>query len=311
MDPITHTLVGASLAQTGLKNRTALGTATLVIGANLPDVDVLAYFWGSETALWFRRGLTHGVLALAVLPFILTGLILFWDQAIRRRRADARAGPPRPGTVLLLAALAVATHPLLDFLNVYGMRWLAPFSQTWFYADALFIVDPWVWMILAAGLWLSRQSERWPAVALALATLYAGSMGLSGMVARAQVRQAVAEQGRTAERMMVAPLAVTPFERWVVVQDNAGYLVGLFRWLPRASVDLQELPLGANEAEPSVAAAIRQPAARRFLSWARFPYFDVEQRPGGHVVFIGDARYTLDPQSSWAATRVVVESLTP
>ena len=46
IDPICHTLVGAGLARSGLARRTALGTTTLLIGANLPDVDVLAYFWG-------------------------------------------------------------------------------------------------------------------------------------------------------------------------------------------------------------------------------------------------------------------------
>ena len=35
MDPLAHTLAGASLAQAGLKRLTPLATATLVIGANL------------------------------------------------------------------------------------------------------------------------------------------------------------------------------------------------------------------------------------------------------------------------------------
>src|SRR5437867_3457187 len=48
MDPICHTLVGLCLADSGLKRRTALGTATLVIAANLPDVDVLALFLGQN-----------------------------------------------------------------------------------------------------------------------------------------------------------------------------------------------------------------------------------------------------------------------
>ena len=74
MDPICHTLVGAALAEAGLKHRTRYATATLLIGANLPDVDVLSYaFGGGLTALAFRRGWTHGVLALAVLPVVLAG----------------------------------------------------------------------------------------------------------------------------------------------------------------------------------------------------------------------------------------------
>jgi len=41
MDPIAHTLFGAALAESGLKNRSRYATATLLIGANLPDIDVV------------------------------------------------------------------------------------------------------------------------------------------------------------------------------------------------------------------------------------------------------------------------------
>ena len=87
MDNLCHSLVGAALSRAGLGRRTALATATLVIGANLPDVDVFAYAWGADTALGFRRGWTHGVLALALWPFVLTGILMAWDRLVRRRTA--------------------------------------------------------------------------------------------------------------------------------------------------------------------------------------------------------------------------------
>jgi inner membrane protein len=106
MDNLCHTLVGAALAETGLQRRTPLATAALVIGANLPGVDVLSYAWGPDVALGFRRGWTHGVLALAVWPFLLTGLLLVWDRLIRRRR-HPDAGPADPKALLLLSAIAL------------------------------------------------------------------------------------------------------------------------------------------------------------------------------------------------------------
>src|SRR5213083_187121 len=138
MDPICHTLVGLCLADSGLKLRTALGTATLVIAANLPDVDVLAIYLGQNLA--WRRGWTHGILALVVWPLVLTGLMCGWSAV--------RAGRVRPLQLLLLSALGVLTHPALDYLNTYGMRWLMPFQDRWFYGDTLFIVDPWIWTAL-------------------------------------------------------------------------------------------------------------------------------------------------------------------
>ena len=166
MDPIAHTFLGAALTGTGLRRVTPLATAALVIGANAPDIDVLASFAGSYAALALRRGWTHGVLAIVVLPFVVTGALLLWD---RLRPARAGCVPARAGPLLALATLAVLTHPILDWLNNYGMRWLMPFDGRWFYGDALFIVDPWVWLALGGVLFLAGSRRRW---ALALWTVF-------------------------------------------------------------------------------------------------------------------------------------------
>ncbi|HEY8518931.1 MAG TPA: metal-dependent hydrolase [Gammaproteobacteria bacterium] len=172
MDPIAHTFTGAALAATGLRRATPLATAALVIGANAPDVDVLANFVGDYAALALRRGWTHGVLALALWPFVVTGALLLFDRA--RRRRDPQRARPRAGPLLGVATLAVLTHPTLDWLNNYGMRWLMPFDGRWFYGDALFIIDPWLWLALGGVLWLrparSRAAAGWWAAFWVLAT---------------------------------------------------------------------------------------------------------------------------------------------
>ena len=157
MDPLTHTLVGASLAATRLGKRTSGAAAALVVGANLPDVDVLSYVAGSDAALGFRRGWTHGVLALAVLPALLA--LVVW--LVERQRARRRSRKPiSVGWLFALSYLAVLTHPALDWLNTYGMRWLMPFRDTWFFGDAVFIMDPWLWMILGVSWLLGRRPTR-------------------------------------------------------------------------------------------------------------------------------------------------------
>ena len=85
------------------------------------------------------------MLALALWPFVLTGVLLAWDRYVRlRRKPDA--APARAGPLLALTALAVVSHPTLDWLNNYGLRWLMPFDGRWFYGDALFVIDPWFWL---------------------------------------------------------------------------------------------------------------------------------------------------------------------
>jgi inner membrane protein len=159
MDNLAHSLVGAWMAEAGLKRTTPLATATLVIGANLPDVDAFVAFAGSDASLYWRRGWTHGVLALSLWPFVLTGLMLLWDKHVRRRR-HPELSPARFGPLLVCSVLSVLSHPALDWLNTYGVRLLMPFDGTWFYGDALFIVDPWVWLLAGAAVVMADARTR-------------------------------------------------------------------------------------------------------------------------------------------------------
>lgn len=159
MDPVAHTFTGAAFAASGLRRATPLATAALILGANVPDVDALVLFAGGFRELAFRRGWTHGVLALALWPFLLTAVLLLWDRWFRRRR-NSSLEPARAGPLIALSALAVITHPTLDWLNNYGLRWLMPFDGRWFYGDALFVIDPWVWLMLGGILFLTYSNTR-------------------------------------------------------------------------------------------------------------------------------------------------------
>jgi inner membrane protein len=151
MDPIAHTLVGAVLAKTGLEKRSLYAATALIVGANLPDVDGVTYFVSGDLGLFFRRGWTHGLPAMVIWPFLLAGALTLLGR-----------GRARFAALLPLSLLAVATHPALDWLNTYGMRWLMPLDGRWFYGDAVFIVDPWIWLGLGGALFLvtSKGSVR-------------------------------------------------------------------------------------------------------------------------------------------------------
>jgi inner membrane protein len=346
MDPIAHTFTGAALAAAGLRRSTPLATAALLIGANAPDVDVATMFVGGFYSLALRRGLTHGVLALAFWPFVLTGILLAWDRWVRRRR-DPSAAPARAGPLLALSALAVLTHPTLDWLNNYGLRWLMPFDGRWFYGDALFIIDPWMWLTLGGVCFLAysqsrRARVRWalfwllasaivamnsPALvppwamvvwllgvialvavralrclgaagreraargALVLVALYVGAMVAADRSERAEVRLALSVALPDLDEVMVAPEPANPFGGDVVVSTGDAYITGRWNWLG----DPHFVPDGGQILRPRGAvfeAAAQAPEARRYLTWARFPYVEVSDGPDGtRAVRFHDARY--------------------
>jgi inner membrane protein len=159
MDPVAHTFTGMALAAAGLRRTTPLAAAALIAAANAPDIDVFSGAFGEFAPMAFRRGWTHGVLALALWPFVLTGLLLAWDRHVRRRR-DPAAAPARAGPLLAVSAIGVLTHPALDWLNNYGLRWLMPFDGRWFYGDAVFIIDPWLWLLLGGGALVTYSQSR-------------------------------------------------------------------------------------------------------------------------------------------------------
>jgi inner membrane protein len=147
---------------------TPYAAAALIAGANLPDIDAVATFGGSDFSLWFRRGWSHGVPALVVLPALLTLVLLL----LARRRAPET--PVRPSILLALSYLATWTHPTLDWMNNYGMRWLMPMEGRWFYGDTLFIVDLWIWTTLGGVVFLAREKRLPSLVMWGLFALLAG-----------------------------------------------------------------------------------------------------------------------------------------
>jgi len=314
MDNLCHTLAGLALGEAGLKRKSPLGNATLLIGANLPDLDALSLAWGPITALGFRRGWTHGILAMAAWPLLLAGLMLAWDRGVRRRR-DPQAEPARPLGLLLLAALGVWSHPLLDLLNTYGVRLLMPFSGRWFYGDTLFIVDLGVWAALAIGVLWSRWRWRVGAAAagrparfaLAAVAVYIGVMAASSAQLEAFVQDAMAGHAQANApaplRVMVAPMPLDPFRRQIVVELPDAYAIGILDLAPRRRFEGHWVQIPKHDRLPEAREAAATAEGRTYLSWARFPFYAVGEDCADGMVCIRDARYF--PQD-WAEVAVSV-----
>ena len=297
MDNLCHTLVGAAFGEAGLKRRTASGNVTLMIASNLPDVDVLV-FATDLPSVAFRRGWTHGVLAQALLPVVLAGLMVLVGRLRRERQNhDSRGAALHRGgfaQLLFLSYIGVLTHVAMDWLNNYGVRLLMPFSGRWFYGDSVFIIDPWLWLTLGTGVWLARRwtRERPARIALLVATLYIAAMVLSARAARAIVLDRWrSERGGAPHALMVGPVPITPLRRTVIVDAGDHYETGTFTWLP-LDVRFDAASVAKHDRDRAVAAArARDTRVRGVLVWARFPYFEIEPVANGTRVTVRDMRF--------------------
>lgn len=160
MENLCHTFAGAALSKAGLERWTPLALPTLLVSANLPDLDVLTMLHSQMAYLEHHRGVSHSIIGVLVLSIGLTLLVTGYDRWIRRRR-HPDAEPTRPVRVLLVSLIGTASHPLLDFTNNYGIRPFAPWNETWYYGDLVFIVDPWLWLILGGSVFLLTSQTTW------------------------------------------------------------------------------------------------------------------------------------------------------
>jgi inner membrane protein len=162
MDNLTHSLVGLVAAKAGLERLSPGATAACVLAANAPDIDILAVLGGRWFYLHNHRGITHslaGTLALAIIiPCLFYGVDLLVAR-IRKRPSRIRF------TGLLVASLiASASHPLMDWTNNYGVRPFLPWSGTWHYGDLVFIVDPWIWLLVGGAAFLLTSKRTWQTI---------------------------------------------------------------------------------------------------------------------------------------------------
>ena len=82
----------------------------------------------------------------------------------------------------------------MDFTNSYGVRPLLPFEDRWFYGDLVFVVDPWIWLILGFGVVLLTARSRgrvlfWLMVGTMLGLIVA--LSLRGPADSSEVAQAL------------------------------------------------------------------------------------------------------------------------
>ncbi|HEV7992129.1 MAG TPA: metal-dependent hydrolase [Gemmatimonadaceae bacterium] len=159
MENLTHSLVGATLAELALpggasraQRRTFFITG--VLAANLPDADLLytRITPAPLGSLLHHRGHTHTIGGLVALALLFGAAALV--PVVQRTIAPVRA------RWWALVVVALVSHLVLDSWNSYGVHPFWPFDSRWIYGDAIFIADPWLWLLLGVSVALNMQQRR-------------------------------------------------------------------------------------------------------------------------------------------------------
>src|SRR5947209_7592185 len=128
------------LSRAGFDRKLERAAPMMIIAANLPDIDGAALFWGPDAYLQWHRSYPHSLVFLPLMALIPPLLML----AIKRQRITLWA--------YAASLVALLSHVLLDWTNVYGIRALMPFSMFHFRLDLADLFDPWILAILGIAL---------------------------------------------------------------------------------------------------------------------------------------------------------------
>jgi len=323
------------MGRAGLNRKTALATATLTLGAEAADLDVLSRFGGSAFGLNHHRGFTHSFLGVPLVAAVVVGFVyLLWR--LRGRKTRNPNLPPRWGLLFAYACLAGLSHIALDFTNNYGVRPFWPFSERWYSWDIVFIVEPVLLVVLTLGLVLpglfalineeiGARKDATPrgrmAATVALVAVFA-YWGLRNYEHRRAVAalQSRDYQGADAVRVSAYPYWVNPF-RWYGVVETPTFFANMdvdslnFHSMspevdPEAQMQIHYKP----EETPVTLAAKQTYLGRVYLSWAQYPITETEPLeidPSDHVraaylVRFRDLRYAYPGRNGRATLGAMV-----
>ncbi len=169
MDNIAHTLAGLAtrdVAPKPLFKSKSFFWVTLAI-ANIPDIDIFAWFINQEFYFHIHRGITHSVF---LIPFwgLLGAVSVYFISKKTVSFLDA----------WLWFSIIIVVHITLDWVTSYGTALFAPLTDEPYSAHLFPIVDIWVLLpliiLLAIGRYFSYCRRKIAVVVIAFLLVYAG-----------------------------------------------------------------------------------------------------------------------------------------
>jgi inner membrane protein len=319
MDNLTHTAVGLFLSRAGFNRLTPRATAILLLAANAPDVDVVSALGGSLNYLHYHRHWTHSLLAMPAIAAAVIALVRF-----------AGRKPIRWWGAFAAAMAGVASHLLLDWTNVYGVRMLLPFSSQWLRLDLTNVTDLWIWTAVALGIAapvLARlvgseitsgaPRPRYPgrtAAILALLFILAYECGRGVLHARAvAMLDSRLYDGAAPVRVAAIPGFANPL-RWRGLVETRGFYaladVDLNSEFDPSRVTVYQKP----DPTPAIDAAQRLAPVREYLRFSQFPLWRVLPVPepeNGREVEVMDLRFGAPSAPRFVISTVFDAALRP
>lgn len=162
MDPITHGVVGLAIAAfTGeavsIASPYAIGS---LLGAVIPDADIVMQFKGDYSYLKNHRGMSHSIPFIFLYGAAITAVLSFlYPEASFVK-------------LFIYAVLGCISHLMLDITNSYGAQILWPFYNKKITLDLLLVYDPLLIIISLAIIIPYLRDKIHPLITLLVFAIY-------------------------------------------------------------------------------------------------------------------------------------------
>jgi inner membrane protein len=281
MDPITHGLAGTTIYNLGFKRKAAFWV--LLLSSIAPDFDFITRLWGADVFLRYHRGISHGILALFVVPIII-GIIFGYRKGFFY--------------YTFLAFIGYSIHLFMDLTNQYGTRILSPLDWYQYSLDLVFIFDPYITLGLLLSVILCKFYKK-KAVTIALATVflfvaYTGSRNYLHDKTKEFLRERM-----DANTYMVCPLPNDFLRWWFIAKSGDEIKVG-FADLFTQRICMQET-YTLNDRDPFINLSKKTRVVNNFLYFARYPYAEVNRNAENITVIWRELSYSFLPGDHFVA----------
>ncbi|MBI5234117.1 MAG: metal-dependent hydrolase [Deltaproteobacteria bacterium] len=280
MDPITHAVSGMVIQQLGFRRKAAL--FVLVFSSMAPDLDYITRFWGTDVFLDYHRGITHGILALALFPLLMGAVFrtkggFFYYYA--------------------LSFLAYGVHLLLDLTTPYGTMILSPLDWTRYSLDLTFIIDPYISGGLLLAVILGRTNKK-HSVAIAFAALLLISGYIGGRSYLQDQAKHFLKTKVDANIYRIYPLP-NGFLRWWFVTRSGDEITTGFADLFMKKVFIYE-KFREDRSDPDIVASQKSGTVRSFLAFAKNPHAEVKKEINSTTVIWKELSYSFLPNEGFS-----------
>ena len=227
MDSLTHIVLGAAIGEAYLGKK--IGRKAMLWGAvadTIPDLDVFASPCVSNAQqLLVHRGLTHSILFVIVISFILGILFKRWY-----RYADVSK---REWTILFL--LGMFTHITIDSFTSYGTGWFEPFSSYRVSFNSIFVADlfytvPFLICVLIALIAKNKSSRRvkWNRFGLIISSLYLAFTLCNKIYINYKMRDGLDKKHIAVTDFVTTPTPLNNILWTAYAADSAGFWFGYY-----------------------------------------------------------------------------------